>query len=193
MTFFSYRLKILLLILFIPLLAGWAGYDQNTYTLSEAGYTTGKPSTPPGPTAPERRHTWGPDPGGIIYDRYYPPVIPYPPYKHPRVQPYYYRQCHPPFHYYPPYYEPEKPWYEDDLPIPAGRMMLLVDPVDAKALVNGYPLKRHPDLSYEAGLLKGKYDLEVRADGYETYVREVEIRGGERIHLTIKLKKEQDE
>ena len=191
MKFSRYRLKILLLILFVPLLAGWAGYDHKTYVLSEAGYTTGKPSTPPRPKAPERPHTWGSDPGGIIYDSYYPPVVLHPPYKHPRVQPYYYPQCQQPYHYYSPYYEPEKPWYEDDLPIPAGRVMLLVNPVDAKAFVNGHPLQRHADLSYEAGLLKGKYDLEVRAEGYETYNREVEIRGGEVIRLSIQLKADQ--
>ncbi len=184
---FSYRFKILLLMFSIPILAGWTGYDQNALLLSEAGYSYGKPSTPPPPIPPGRPHTWGSDPGGVIYDGYYPPFIVYPRYGHPQAPHRYHPLYPPPYRFYPPYYEPEKPWYKDEMPVPAGRVMLLVDPLHAEAFVNGHPLPRHPDLSYEAGLLKGEYIIMVSAEGYETYNRTVEIRGGEMIRLTIRL------
>ncbi len=132
---------------------------------------------------PQRDHTWGPDPGGIIYDGYYyPQPYMYRPYGHPGWPGYYY----PP---YPPYFEPRKPWYEDEPPIPAGRLVLLVDPVEARAYVNGYSLQRHPDLSYEVGLLQGEHLVEVKAEGYVKHKRTIDIRGGERVRLTIRLER----
>ncbi len=93
----------------------------------------------------------------------------------------------PPCYYYYPYCEREKRWYEEELPIPAGRVVLLVHPVQAQAFANGYPLKRQADLTYDAGLLQGEHQIEVAADGYVTYRRVVDIQGGELIRLTIRL------
>lgn len=145
---------------------------------------------------PERSHAWGPDPGGIIFDHPYPPPIIYyypppgdpgwPCYHHPGSPPYLH---HPPHYGYPPYYEPERPWYEGEPPVPAGRVVLLVDPVQAEAFVNGYPLQRHPDLSYEVGLLQGEHQLMITAEGYAPFQQTVRIRGGERLRLTIRLER----
>ena len=128
-------------------------------------------------------HSWAPGPVKVIPGGKFHP--PYPP-AHPGWPPYppYY---HPYYGYY-PYYEPEKRWYEEEPPTPAGRLMLLVEPVQAEVLVDGYPLQRHPDLSYEVGLLQGEHRVEVSAEGYEPYQRTVDIQGGERISLTIRLK-----
>lgn len=111
----------------------------------------------------------------------------------PGLRPRYNYPPHVPFHpyYYPPYYyEREKKWYEGDLPRSAGRLMFLVDPVQAEAFVNGYRLSRHADLSYEISLLAGEHHLEVRAEGYEPHQRTIEIRGGEQIRLIIYLEPE---
>lgn len=126
-------------------------------------------------------HSWRPYPGRIYPDgRFYPGKRHYfyPPY-----YPY-------PYHFYPRHLEPGKPWYEDIQPIPAGRVVLYVDPVHAKAFVNGYPLQRHADLTYEIGLLQGEHHVQVKADDYLPYERSIEIQGGELIRLTIRLEKE---
>ncbi|MFP4035984.1 MAG: PEGA domain-containing protein [Desulfobacteraceae bacterium] len=139
---------------------------------------------------PEGSHTWGPAPGGIIYDGYYPPPDLYYQYGHP-ARPHCYHPYCPPYYGYPPYYEPARPWYEEDnQPAPAGRLLLLVEPVKAEAFVDGYPLERHTDLSYEIGLLEGEHQGEVKAEGYMSYKKTVSIRGGERLKMAIRLEKE---
>jgi len=173
--------------LFVMLWAGAAGSESKHVFYSEEGQEYHRFFPDPEKMLPQRDHTWGPEPGGIIYDGYYHP----PPYMHRHYGPpgwpgYYY----PP---YPPYYQPRKPWYEDEPPIPAGRLMLLVDPVEARAYVNGYPLQRHPDLSYEVGLLRGEHQVEVRAEGYVQHKRTVNIRGGERVRLTIRLERDSED
>lgn len=107
------------------------------------------------------------------------------------VEPPYYYPYPPPYQYH-PYYPPERPWYEKEMPIPAGRVMLLVEPMQAEVFVNGYPLKRHPDLSYEVSLLEGEHQIEITAEGYGIYRRSIEIRGNERIRLTIRLEQKTD-
>jgi hypothetical protein len=186
---FSYLLKTILVMLLLLIPVGWAGHDHGE-PLFAAEYMSAGPPLPPRPVQPERPHTWGPDPGTVIYDGYYPPYIIYPPYQR-HGSPHYYHPPYPPpyFVYPPPYYEPETPWYKDEMPIPAGRVVLLVDPLDAEVFVNGLPLGRNNDLSFEAGLLQGNYEVEVKADGYQTQRRKVEIRGGEIIRLTIRLDK----
>ena len=149
---------------------------------------------------PERPYTWGSDPGGVIYDRRYPPpgvypyyVVPAPPpyYRHPHMPYPPYAPQHPPYYAYPPYHEPEVPWYRGEAPIPAGRVSVLVDPLDAEVFIDGHPIGRRPDLTYEAGLLQGRYTVEVRAEGYEPYEKNIAVRGGEVISMTIRLKKDQ--
>lgn len=126
-----------------------------------------------GPVPAEHEGSTAPGGWPGLRPRYhYPPHVPFPPY------------------YYPPYSEREKKWYEGDLPRSAGRIMFLVDPVQAEAFVNGYRLSRHADLSYEISLLRGEHHLEVRAEGYEPYQRTIEIRGGEQISLIIYLEPE---
>ncbi|MDF1615497.1 PEGA domain-containing protein [Desulfurivibrio dismutans] len=158
--------------------------------LAKEKISPGMPSTPD--------HTWGAPPGQVIIDAPYPPPhMYYPPpgypgwpphYHHPGAPPYY-RPYYPPFPGYPPYYQRETPWYEEPPPLPAGRLRLLVEPVQAQATINDYPLQRHPDLSFEVGLLPGDYLLQVSAEGYEPQQRQVRIKGGERIHLTVSLER----
>jgi hypothetical protein len=128
-------------------------------------------------------HTWAPGPIKVIPGGTFHPAYPVAPPGWPPFPPYY----HPYYGYY-PFYEPEKHWYQEEPPTPAGRLMLLVDPIQAEAFVDGYPLQRHPDLSYAVGLLEGEHRVEVTAEGYESYHRTMDIKGGERISLTIRLK-----
>lgn len=130
-------------------------------------------------------HSWTQAPGRGIYEgRFYPPDR-HPYYRHPGGKHYLYPPYYP--YVYTPYFEPEKPWYQEEQPIPAGRVFFLVEPIQAEAFVNGRLLQRHPDLSYEIGLLQGEHELEIKAGGFESYRRKIEIRGGEMIHLTIRL------
>ena len=179
MKFSSIFLKTMLAVLFLLFWAESAGSAGRDGFYFASGQEHERYFPDPDKMLPLREHSWGPDPGGIIYDGYYPP--PYR-HRHPGWPGYY-----PPYPYYPPYYEPRKPWYEDEPPIPAGRLVLLVDPVKAKVLVNGYELQRHPDLSYEVGLLEGEHKIEVVSEGYLPHKRTVRIRGGERLRLTIRL------
>ncbi len=163
------RSSCILVLMLILLVAGW----------SVAGAERIKPPQ-------ERSTTWGTSSFGTDDPRRYEPVDIYPRYRYPFPLRYY-----PPPYYYYPYYEREKRWYEGDLPIPAGRVMLLVDPVQAQVYINGYPLQRQADLTYEAGLLEGEHRIEVMAQGYVTYRRTVDIYGGDMFRLTIRLDKEE--
>lgn len=167
-------LKLTAALLFVALWSGWWGQiSQDNVLLAAELQPLGKTHGKQG---------WGPEPGGVIYDGTYPPPYLY----HPQWPGYF----PPPYFIYPPHYEPNKPWYREEGPTPAGRLVLMVDPLQAQVLVNGYPLQRHPDLSYDVGLLQGEYQVEVTAEGFVPYTRSVEIRGGDRIHLNIRLEKE---
>jgi hypothetical protein len=120
--------------------------------------------------------SYGQTPGGQIYGGPYPP----PPYWY---QPYPYYPWPPPQGYYPP---PTQEEHQSQL-IPAGRLVLLVDPVNAEVSVDGLKLTQRSDLSYEVGLLVGKHKLAVRADGYQSYEEAVDIPGGQQILRTIRL------
>lgn len=144
----------------------------------------------PGKAQPQgRSRSWDTAyPRGVIDDDRFPPSGRYRPYRH-RVHPNWCFQPHLPFFLFPPCCEPERRWYEEALPIPAGRLQLWVDPVQAQAFIGGYALERHSDLSYEVGLLEGEHQVEVTAEGFEPYRRIVVIRGGERVRLTIRLER----
>jgi hypothetical protein len=123
--------------------------------------------------------SFGPPPRGYIYGGPYVPSYPYMP---PLYGTYGWSPSYP---YYPP--APEE--YGGQKLIPAGRLMILVDPVSAEVYVDGLLLKQLADLSYEVGLLEGRHEIEVRAKGFESYREEVEIPGGRRIFLTVRLDK----
>lgn len=120
---------------------------------------------------PRQPHAWDTSVGRAINGRRYP---------------YRYYLYYPPY-IYPPHHARRKPWYKDELPAPAGRLLVLVDPVEAEVYVDGYPLKRHADLSYEVGLLEGEYLLEVRAVGYQAYEQIIQIRGAKYSEFIIRL------
>jgi hypothetical protein len=72
---------------------------------------------------------------------------------------------------------------------PAGRVLLLVNPVDAEVYVDGVRLQQQADLSYEIGLLAGPHRVEVKKDGYKTYSQHLEIVPGSSLYLPIGLEK----
>lgn len=128
---------------------------------------------------------YGPPPRGFLYGGPYPPPYPYYPY------PYYPwppggNYPPPPFYGHPYEYPPNE--YDEEL-IPAGRLSLLVDPVDAKVFVDGLRLQQRSDLSYEVGLLVGEHTVRVQAEGYEPYERTVKIQPARQLYMTIRLER----
>lgn len=113
--------------------------------------------------------------------------------------PYGYPYAYGPYGYPPGIYGPgayPPPWYGDQgspyagLDVqPAGRLTILVDPVDAKVRVDGKELKQMGDLSFQAGLLVGNHKVEARKEGYESFATDVEIKPGGGIFLPIQLNK----
>lgn len=119
--------------------------------------------------------SYGRTPGGTIYGGPTYPPSPYWSYPYP------YYPWPPSQSYQPPMETPRSHL------IPAGRLIILVDPVDAEVLVDGLRLSQNNDLSYEVGLLVGTHMLTVRADGYDPYEEAVEIPGGQHVFRTIRL------
>lgn len=72
---------------------------------------------------------------------------------------------------------------------PAGRLLVLVNPVDAEVYLDGVRLQQQADLSYEVGLLAGFHQLEVKKDGYKAHSERVEILPGTGLYLPIALEK----
>lgn len=120
--------------------------------------------------------SYGTAPEGSLYGGPYPP----PPYWY-YPNPYY--PWSPPQGYYRP---PPQEEHQSQL-IPAGRLILLVDPVSAEVSVDGLRLTQLSDLSYAVGLLVGKHKVLIRAEGYESYEEAVNIPGGQHILRTIRL------
>ena len=105
--------------------------------------------------------------------------------------PYYYA----PYPYYYPWgapggvYGPSEGDFGGDAVIPAGRLILLVDPVSAEVYVDGHRLNQRDDLSYQVGLLVGRHAVEVRAQGYRPYNQDVNLQPGRRMVITVRLKR----
>ncbi|RCX31142.1 PEGA domain-containing protein [Thioalbus denitrificans] len=114
---------------------------------------------------------------GYVYDAPYAPYY-YSPY------PYYYPWAPPPG-----IYGPSQGDFGGDQVIPAGRLLLMVDPVSADVYVDGRKLSPRRDLTYQVGLLVGNHTVEVRADGYRTHRQEVDLRPNRRTVLTIRLQR----
>jgi hypothetical protein len=70
---------------------------------------------------------------------------------------------------------------------PAGRVLILVNPVDAEVYVDGVRLQQRSDLSYEVGLLAGPHRVDVKKDGYRPYSRKVDVAPGGGLYLPIGL------
>lgn len=113
----------------------------------------------------------------------------YPMHPYPHFYPY-------PYPYYP--YPPPPYWrYEDYKESPydnlsvkqAGRITIVVQPLDAEVFVDGFQLKRKNDLTYEIGLLIGIHKVEVKREGYEHQSIDVLVEASKSIPLTIELKK----
>ncbi len=72
---------------------------------------------------------------------------------------------------------------------PAGRVLILVNPVDAEVYVDGVRLQQQADLSYEIGLLAGPHRVDVKKDGHKPYSQRLDIVAGSGLYLPIALEK----
>lgn len=72
---------------------------------------------------------------------------------------------------------------------PAGRVLLVVDPVDAEVYVDGLRLQQLPDLSYQIALLAGAHRLEVRREGYRTAFHLLDVPPGAGLYLPVSLER----
>jgi hypothetical protein len=72
---------------------------------------------------------------------------------------------------------------------PAGRLLILVNPVDAEVYVDGVRLQQRADLSYEIGLLAGPHQLDVRKEGYKALSKRLDVAPGGGMYLPIALEK----
>jgi hypothetical protein len=123
----------------------------------------------------------GPGPAACAPGQPCPPAYPYPP---PAAAPY-------PGVPVAPYPQaPQAPASPYPMHVnPAGRMLILVNPVDAEVYVDGVRLQQQSDLSYEVGLLAGPHQVDVKKDGYKAYSRRVDIVPGGGMYLPIALEK----
>ncbi len=159
----------------------WAANQENEYFCPE-----------PGMLFPEHQHPWFPDPDSGYYGSPCPPsgVRPYPwgpgrpGYSHPAYPPF---LPYVPFPIFLPHDKPQMSWPGNEPLIPAGNLLLLVEPPQAEVFVDGYPLQPNPDLSYEIGLLQGEHQVEVTAEGYAPFQRMLTIEGGRMLRLNIRL------
>jgi len=92
-------------------------------------------------------------------------------------------------HYYFHYPKEEKSPYENLQIRPAGEIQVKVKPAYAKVMVDGFSLTPDKGNSYLVGLLTGKHLVVIEADGYKPYQQEVEIQPGQRLVLSVELKK----
>jgi len=90
---------------------------------------------------------------------------------------------------YPPAAAPPQPSPYPMQVNPAGRLLILVNPVDAEVYVDGVRLQQREDLSYEVGLLAGPHQIDVRKDGYKTFSKRLEILPGGGMYVPIALEK----
>lgn len=98
--------------------------------------------------------------------------------------------------YLPPTYQPQPP----QIPLsssnyppqikPAGRLLILTNPIDAEVYVNGVRLQQQPNLSYEVGLLSGPHQVDIRKEGFKPFSYRVEIPPGGGIVLPVELDKQ---
>lgn len=74
--------------------------------------------------------------------------------------------------------------------LPAGRLIMQTHPPEAAVLVDGHPVAKGGDDTYQIGLLVGPHRVQVFADGYSTYEREIAIEMGHhhRLHITLEPK-----
>ena len=109
--------------------------------------------------------------------------------------PHHYPYSNYPYPYY-PYPPPPYQRYEESRKSPydslsvkqAGRISIVVQPLDAKVFVDGYQLKQKDDLTYEIGLLTGLHKVEVKREGYKPHSIEVLVEAGKTVSLAIELK-----
>ncbi len=73
---------------------------------------------------------------------------------------------------------------------PAGRLIVTARPADAMVFVDGHPLAREADNTFQIGVLVGAHRLEVRAPGYTTHQQDVDVRVGNHHRLDVVLKPE---
>jgi len=73
---------------------------------------------------------------------------------------------------------------------PAGRLVILTRPIDVEVYVDGVLLQRQPNLSYEAVLLSGPHQLDIRKDSFKHFTYKVDVPAGGGLVLPIELEKQ---
>lgn len=89
---------------------------------------------------------------------------------------------------YPPL-RPEAPNYPASIK-PAGRLVIIVDPVEAEVYVDGVRLPQRANRWYEVGLLAGPHRVDIRQEGFKSLSEAVDIPPGGGLVLSIQLEKQ---
>ncbi len=71
----------------------------------------------------------------------------------------------------------------------AGKIQLVIDPVDAQVFIDGHEVKQLPDLSYVVNLLEGRHRLQIAKDGFKPYDQPLDVPGGGGFVLAVQLEK----
>ncbi len=69
----------------------------------------------------------------------------------------------------------------------AGRIQLVVDPIDAQVFIDGHEVKQLPDLTYVVNLLEGRHRLQIAKDGFKPYDQPLDVPGGGGFVLAVRL------
>ncbi|HLE59953.1 MAG TPA: PEGA domain-containing protein [Thermoanaerobaculaceae bacterium] len=73
---------------------------------------------------------------------------------------------------------------------PAGRLVVLTNPIDADVYVDGVRLQQQPNLSYDVGLLAGPHQVDIRREGFKPFSYKADIPPGGGIVLPVELEKQ---
>lgn len=73
---------------------------------------------------------------------------------------------------------------------PAGRLLILSNPIDAEVYVDGVRLQQQPNLSYDVGLLAGPHQVDIRKDGFKPFSYKADIPPGGGMVLPVELEKQ---
>lgn len=73
---------------------------------------------------------------------------------------------------------------------PAGRLVILTNPIDADVYVDGVRLQQQSNLSYDVGLLAGRHQVDIRKEGFKPFSYKAEIPPGGGMVLPVELEKQ---
>lgn len=126
----------------------------------------------------------------------FPPPPAWVPYYYPHYAPWW--GWGPPGSYPPPQYPAQPyplpattspPTYPPQVK-PAGRLLILTNPIDAEVYVDGVRLQQQSNLSYDVGLLAGPHQVDIRKEGFKPFSYKAEIPPGGGMVLPVELEKQ---